>query len=122
MFNPSKAIKDKGEKAGKKKALENLKAWSLALVPIDLQEGLLIDINEVVCGDPSCAPIDTVFTLVWTASNGKGLFAIPAPSAEVMQEDLMDFFPVSPLILILLCFFHSFLNISLMFVLSKIGS
>jgi hypothetical protein len=94
MFNPNKAAKDKGEKAVKKKALENLKAWSLTLVPIDLQEGLIIDINEVVCGDPSCAPVDTVFTLVWGGS-GKGLFAIPAPAAEVMQEDLVDFFPVS---------------------------
>ena len=27
--------------------------------------GLMLDINEVVCGDPTCAPVDTVFTLVW---------------------------------------------------------
>lgn len=27
--------------------------------------GLIVDVNEVVCGDPSCAPIDTVFTLIW---------------------------------------------------------
>lgn len=93
MFNPKAAAKEKGEKAAKRKALDNLKSWSLALVPIDLQEGLIIDINEVVCGDPSCAPVDTVFTLVWAASNGKGLFAIPAPAAEVNQEDLVDFFP-----------------------------
>ena len=30
-----------------------------------------MDINEVVCGDPTCAPIDTVFTLIWEAG-GKG--------------------------------------------------
>lgn len=49
-----------------------------------------------VCGDPSCAPIDTVFTLVWT-SGGKGMFALPAAINEVTQEDLMDNFPVSAL-------------------------
>ena len=26
---------------------------------------MLVDVAEVVCGDPTCAPIDTVFTIVW---------------------------------------------------------
>jgi hypothetical protein len=52
-----------------------------------------LDINEVVCGDPTCAPIDTVFTLIWEGT-GKGVFAIPLTAAEVTQEDLIDFFPV----------------------------
>ena len=56
--------------------------------------GLLVDVAEVVCGDPSCAPIDTVFTLVWQ-SGGKGVFALPMLAAEVTKEDLIDAFPVS---------------------------
>eukprot|EP01040_Poterioochromonas_malhamensis_P001784 gene1784-1905_t len=92
MFNPSKALKDKGEKAAKKKAIEDLKSWSLLAIPIDLQEGLIIDINEVQCGDPTCAPIDTVFTLVW-GSTGTGLFAIPASAAEITKDELVEFFP-----------------------------
>lgn len=94
MFNPGKANKDKAEKAAKKKALDDLRNWSLSIIDVDLQEGLIIDINEVICGDPSCAPIDTVFTLVWNNDvNGKGLFAIPAAPAEVTQDDLIEFFP-----------------------------
>ena len=93
MFDPSKTLKDKAEKAVKKKAIENLKAWSLPLIPSDLQEGLIIDVNEVQCRDPTCAPIDTVFTFVW-ASTGKGLFAFPSSAAEITQEELVDFFPV----------------------------
>lgn len=53
-----------------------------------------MDVAEVVCGDPSCAPIDTVFTLVWQ-SGGKGVFALPMLAAEVTKEDLIDAFPVS---------------------------
>ena len=93
MFNPSKAAKDKSEKAAKQKAINDLRKWSLELVPDELKEGLIIDISEVVCGDPTCAPIDTVFTLVWEPS-GKGLFSIALAPHEITREDLVDEFPV----------------------------
>jgi len=60
----------------------------------DYVAGLLIDVNEVICGDPSCAPVDTVFTLIWEGG-GRGVFAIPLAPNEISQEDLIDFFPVS---------------------------
>jgi hypothetical protein len=93
MFNPSKALTAKAEKAAKKKAIDDLRSWALSIIPMDLQEGIIIDINEIQCGDPSCAPIDTVFTLVW-APSGKGLFAIPSTAAEITQDELIEFFPV----------------------------
>lgn len=54
--------------------------------------GLILDINEVACGDPSCAPVDTIFTLIWEGT-GKGVFAMPMMANEITQEDLIDFFP-----------------------------
>lgn len=93
MFNPSKAVKDKSEKAAKQKAIADLREWSLQLVPMDLQEGLIIDISEVICGDPTCAPVDTVFTMVWEPT-GKGLFSIAAAPIEVTREELIEEFPV----------------------------
>jgi len=92
MFNPAKAVKDKSEKAAKQKILSDLRAWATQLVPADLREGLLIDVSEVVCGDPSCAPVDTVFTFVWEPT-GKGLFSIPLEPHEIDQEILQDEFP-----------------------------
>eukprot|EP01033_Poteriospumella_lacustris_P011878 gene11878-8472_t len=92
MFNPTKAKSDKAEKAAKQKAINDLRTWSMELVPEDLREGLIIDVSEVICGDPSCAPIDTVFTLVWEPS-GKGLFSIAAPPSDVTREELPDEFP-----------------------------
>jgi len=61
---------------------------------ISYVSGLLVDVAEVACGDPTCAPIDTVFTLVWQ-SGGKGVFALPMLASEVTKDDLIDAFPVS---------------------------
>jgi len=58
-------------------------AWAL---------GLLLDVKEVQCGDPNCAPIDTVFTLVWS-EGGRGVFALPFSTDELGQEDIQDLFP-----------------------------
>lgn len=93
MFDPLKATRDKAQKAQKKKTTEDLKSWAREFIPEDLREGLIIDVSEVVCGDPSCAPVDTFFTLVWETS-GKGVFAIPAEMAEISKDELKENFPV----------------------------
>eukprot|EP00595_Chromulina_sp_UTEXLB2642_P001803 CAMPEP_0196764712 /NCGR_PEP_ID=MMETSP1095-20130614/6696_1 /TAXON_ID=96789 ORGANISM="Chromulina nebulosa, Strain UTEXLB2642" /NCGR_SAMPLE_ID=MMETSP1095 /ASSEMBLY_ACC=CAM_ASM_000446 /LENGTH=203 /DNA_ID=CAMNT_0042120959 /DNA_START=319 /DNA_END=930 /DNA_ORIENTATION=+ len=76
----------------KKRALTDVKLWAEKLVPESLKEGLIIDIREVVCGDPSCAPVDTVFTLVWE-NGGRGVFAVPLVIEEIQPEDVDDIFP-----------------------------
>jgi hypothetical protein len=63
MFDPAAAKADKEAKAKKKKIIAEIVNWSNTIVPVELQDGLLIDVKEVQCGDPSCAPIDTVFTM-----------------------------------------------------------
>jgi len=92
MFNPSKALAKKNEKSLKKKAVADLKAMSEALIPETLKAGLIVDVNEVVCGDPSCAPVDTIFTFLWENS-GKGVFAIPSEAHEISPDDLTEYFP-----------------------------
>lgn len=94
MFDPGKAKKEKAEKAEKAKIINELRSWCLSIIPIEHQEKLDLDIREVVCGDPSCAPIDTVVTMVWP-SGGKGIFAIPLAPNEISQDILIDHFPVS---------------------------
>lgn len=68
--------------------------YVLIIILISCVSGLLVDVAEVACGDPTCAPIDTVFTLVWQ-SGGKGVFALPMLASEVTKDDLIDAFPVS---------------------------
>ena len=53
----------------------------------------MIDVKEVICGDPNCAPIDTVITLVWK-DGGRGIFALPMDPKDLQKEDLVEMFPV----------------------------
>ena len=57
MFDPAKAKSSKDEKAARRKALATIKGWCLAVIPIEIHEGLILDVKEIVCGDPSCAPV-----------------------------------------------------------------
>jgi len=92
MFIPSKANKDKAEKAAKKKALNQIRDWCMTLIPPELQQGLVLDISEVICGDPTCAPVDTAFTFVWEPV-GKGMFGIPKAPEEITKDDILEDFP-----------------------------
>ena len=46
---------------------------------------------QVICGDPTCAPIDTVLQLTWDEGLSKPL-GIPMPSAEVTEDVLKEVF------------------------------
>lgn len=92
MFVPGSGVNK--EKAAKRKREAEITAKSYGLVPLHLQEGLLIDVKEVVCGDPSCAPVDTIFTFVWSGESlGKGMFAVPAEINDISDTDLEEYFP-----------------------------
>lgn len=42
---------------------------------------------KVACGDPTCAPIDTVLTLTWDQGLSKPL-GIPKEAKDVTEEDV----------------------------------
>lgn len=52
MFNPSAKEQAKAEAAEKRRAAAVVKGWASALIPVELQAGLQLDVKEVVCGDP----------------------------------------------------------------------
>ena len=93
MFDPAKLKENKDQEKEKAKIINDLKSWCLSIIPLDCQVDLNLDVREVVCGDPTCAPIDTVFTLIWP-NGGKGLFSLQLAPNEITQDDLIDYFPV----------------------------
>ena len=86
MFDPTKSKAAQAEKAKKKKIYAELTNWATSIVPVEIREGLMIDVKEVQCGDPDCSPIDTMITLVWK-EGGRGMFALPL-SPEEIDEDI----------------------------------
>ncbi len=111
MFDPNKAKAKKSEDSKKKQLIKQITDKSMLLVPEYLREGLILSINEIACGDPSCSPVDTVFTFVWAEKEGelkekngntedeeggaRGMFAIPMTIEEILKENLEEMFPVS---------------------------
>jgi len=65
MFLPSTASTAKSEKEKKRQIIDKIEGWAMALVPDDIRKSAQITVQEVQCGDPSCAPIDTLFTIMF---------------------------------------------------------
>ena len=75
-----------------------VEAWSLDLIPADIRTGAIVSVQEVQCGDPTCAPIDTAVTIVFE-SGGGGMFGIPAEAKDVEQKHIKRRNQVVPVVL-----------------------
>jgi len=94
MFDPNAANERKAEKSRKKKLSEEIKQKCFIMIPQDLHENLNLSIREVVCGDPSCSPVDTVFQFMWDNEyGGRGMYGMPFSLDEIKEDDLVDWFP-----------------------------
>ena len=63
MFLPGRSTEQ--ENATKKQAFRRIEQWCEAQLPAPTREGCMISVQEIQCGDPQCAPIDTAVTLVF---------------------------------------------------------
>ncbi len=97
MFDPNSLAKMKSDAEIRKRALANLTEWSMELVPENLRKNLVLDVRDVQCGDPNCAPVDTLFLFLWGGSEfqqGKGRFGLPLAPEELQSKDeLQSHFP-----------------------------
>ena len=65
MFLPGNQDARKKEEEERKAAFKNVEAWSLDIIPAAIREEATVSVQEVQCGDPQCAPIDTAVTIVF---------------------------------------------------------
>ena len=42
-----------------------IEAWATEAVPAEIRRGVTITVQEVQCGDPECAPIDTAVAIMF---------------------------------------------------------
>jgi hypothetical protein len=67
MFLPGKndEIRRATELAERRDAFQRIEQWCMEAIPSDIRDGVQISIQEVQCGDPSCAPIDTAVAILF---------------------------------------------------------
>lgn len=64
MFLPGRSVDQ--EKAVRQAAYQKIEEWSKELIESEpVRQACIISVQEVQCGDPNCAPIDTVVTLTF---------------------------------------------------------
>lgn len=63
MFLPGNAGAKADEDIARKKGYKNIEEWSLEEMPAEIRGDALVSVQEFVCGDPECAPIDTAVTI-----------------------------------------------------------
>ena len=63
MFLPGRNVEQ--ENAIKKQAFKRIEQWCEAELAEAVRPGCMISVQEIQCGDPNCAPIDTAITMVF---------------------------------------------------------
>jgi hypothetical protein len=63
MFLPGRNVQEELE--AKQRIFRRIEEWSMSEIPLALQADCTVSVQEVQCGDPQCAPIDTVVTLLF---------------------------------------------------------
>ena len=64
---PNKDKEQQKEKAdvARSQAYERIEKWAMEAIPSSIRKGVLISVQEVACGDPTCAPIDTAVAIIF---------------------------------------------------------
>jgi len=73
----------------KRDAIARVKSWVESRLPrehLDARD-CVVDVSEIQCGDPECAPIDTVIRIIYRDACGTA-FGIPCEVEEVEVEDV----------------------------------
>lgn len=83
------------KKEMKKQFMHKLKETFLSIVPADVAAMFeSVSVSEMLCGDPECAPVDTIFRLIYKDAPIK-TFGIPKEVEDVSLDDLSEFMPTA---------------------------
>ena len=83
----------------KRQAIARVKSWVEDRLPrahLDARD-CVVDVSEAACGDPQCAPIDTVVRIIYRGGCGT-VFGIPCEADEVEEEDVSRLMPPSAVV------------------------
>lgn len=49
----------------RREAYSRIEIWVTEAIPAEIRQGVTISVQEVQCGDPNCAPIDTAIAILF---------------------------------------------------------
>lgn len=102
MFLPDN-LKDtnaeKEQEIARRKAYVSIEKWAIELIPEHIRTGVQISVQEVQCGDPNCAPIDTAVAVLFPAGGGRGMTGLPMEAKDVTKKDLIESFPTAEVLM-----------------------
>ncbi|KAJ1449660.1 hypothetical protein M885DRAFT_534893 [Pelagophyceae sp. CCMP2097] len=92
-FDPANLLKKKE----KRLAVPRVEAWINARLPESMRDlvalgRLRISIREVYCGDPACAPVDTVIEFTFDGTI-RGEVGLPYEVDQLQKEDFVETLP-----------------------------
>ena len=69
MFLPPKneaaVAETNAAEQARREAYSRIEAWVIDAIPANYRRGAIVSVQEVVCGDPSCSPIDTAIAILF---------------------------------------------------------
>uniref|UniRef100_A0A7S2CCF6 Uncharacterized protein n=1 Tax=Octactis speculum TaxID=3111310 RepID=A0A7S2CCF6_9STRA len=90
MFDPSAVARKSAIQTEKRKAQTNIKQWVVDFLPDETAKDVeTVTVQEVQCGDPNCAPIDTAIT-VYLKEGTQLASGIPKESHMVTKNDIEE--------------------------------
>mmetsp|Transcript_23110 Transcript_23110/g.33818 ORF Transcript_23110/g.33818 Transcript_23110/m.33818 type:complete len:196 (+) Transcript_23110:118-705(+) len=95
MFLPSNLksqADDEAAEAERKKAYDRIEKWCLDIIPEDIRNQVQMSVQEIVCGDVDCSPIDTAIAILFD-SGGRGMLGLPMEAKDVTKQVLLELFP-----------------------------
>lgn len=93
MFDPANLYKKKE----KRLAVPRVEAWVIARLPPSVRalvetKSLRIGIREAYCGDPTCAPVDTMISFTFDGTT-RGEVSLPYEVDQLQDTDFADALP-----------------------------
>jgi hypothetical protein len=69
MFLPPKneaaVAETKAAEQARREAYSRIEHWAIDAIPANYRRGAVVSVQEVVCGDPSCSPVDTAIAILF---------------------------------------------------------
>ena len=63
--NEAAAAETREADQARREAYSRIEAWVMDAIPANYRRGAIVSVQEVVCGDPNCSPVDTAIAILF---------------------------------------------------------